>query len=347
MRTIGKFAAAFATAAMLASAGQMEAREFWLGADISGMTADEAHGRRIMNADGEEKETTQFMKDLGFNAVRLRVWVNPKDGFCSPEDVLKMARRAQDLSMPVMIDFHYSDWWADPKQQNIPEAWKDMSYGEMKEALADHTRSTLRMLADEGIDVRWVQIGNETSNGFLWETGRASTNPEQYAGLTKAGYDAAKEVYPEAQMIVHLDNGYDPDLYDWIFGELEKYGTQWDAIGMSVYPYWNSVGPRHLDEEQTLQMSIDNINRLGRKYGCDVIIVETGVHTDDPEGGKAFLSSLIEAAADGTDGICTGVWYWAPEADATGGYKLGAMANDRPTAILEAITEAAERLAAE
>ncbi|MBR5686030.1 MAG: glycosyl hydrolase 53 family protein, partial [Muribaculaceae bacterium] len=133
---------------------------FWLGADISGTTQMEAWGVQLYNAQGEPRENTELMRELGLNAVRLRVWVNPKGGFCGPVDVLAMALRAQRLGMAVMIDFHYSDWWADPGKQNIPEAWKQLTYEQMCEALANHTRHTLQLLRTAGIDVRWVQVGN-------------------------------------------------------------------------------------------------------------------------------------------------------------------------------------------
>ena len=217
-------------------------RTFWLGADISGTTELEARGTKLYNAKGEERENTALMKELGLNAVRLRVWVNPKAGFCSKEDVLVMALRAKVLGMAVMIDFHYSDWWADPAQQNIPEAWKDLNYKQMKKALAKHTRETLKLLKDNGIDVRWVQVGNETTNGFLWEMGRASTNMKQYAGLSQAGYKAVKKVFPKAEVIVHLDGGCDPNRYHFIFDGLRQYGAKWDMIGLSVYPYWAHMG---------------------------------------------------------------------------------------------------------
>ena len=182
---------------------------FWLGADISGTTALEAHGGQLFNAQGEKRENTQLMKDYGLNAVRLRVWVNPKDGFCNKEDVLVMAKRAKAHDMAIMIDFHYSDWWADPAKQNIPEAWKELDYKQMKKALAKHTRETLQLLKDNDIDVKWVQVGNETTHGFLWDMGRAEKNMKQYAGLSDAGYAAVKKVYPKAICIVHVDGGCD------------------------------------------------------------------------------------------------------------------------------------------
>ena len=146
---------------MACLAMEVVASDFWLGADISGTTELEARGVQLYNAQGEPRENTQLMHELGLNAVRLRVWVNPKDGFCSPNDVLVMAQRAQRLGMAVMIDFHYSDWWADPAKQNIPEAWKDLDYEQMKQALADHTRRTLQLLKSGGLVVTATPVGDD------------------------------------------------------------------------------------------------------------------------------------------------------------------------------------------
>ena len=313
-------------------------RTFWLGADISGTRELEARGTKLYNAKGEERENTALMKELGLNAVRLRVWVNPKAGFCSKEDVLVMALRAKALGMAVMIDFHYSDWWADPAQQNIPEAWKDLNYKQMKKALAKHTRETLKLLKDNGIDVRWVQVGNETTNGFLWEMGRASTNMKQYAGLSQAGYKAVKKVFPKAEVIVHLDGGCDPNRYHFIFDGLRQYGAKWDMIGLSVYPYWDQRAKLTASDDETLEKCIANMNALYERYHTKMMIVETGYEVARPEEGKAFLKRLISAAATQTGGHCEGVFYWAPELETH--YRLGAFKDHRPTAIMEAFTEA-------
>lgn len=264
-------------------------RELWLGADISGTTHDEARGVYSIDSLGRQTENTQLMKDYGMNAIRLRVWVNPRGGWSAKEDVLEMARRAKDLDMALMIDFHYSDWWADPEKQNIPSAWKDYTLEEMKTALADHTSSTLRYLKENGIDVKWVQVGNETRNGFLWPIGQIDvkdmSNIANYASLTTAGYDAVKSVYPEAEVIVHIDNGFDNPTYETIFDGLKANGGKWDIIGMSVYPYWAIKYDHEPDAASTLRDAIDNIRKLNAKYGCDVMIVETGVDSSKPEEG--------------------------------------------------------------
>jgi arabinogalactan endo-1,4-beta-galactosidase len=314
-------------------------KTFWLGADISGTTELEARGERLYNAKGEIRENTALMYELGLNAVRLRVWVAPRGGFCDKDDVLRMALRAKYYGMAVMIDFHYSDWWADPNKQPMPATWQYFTYDEMKYALAEHTRETLQLLKDHHVDVRWVQVGNETTHGFLWPMGRAEEHMEQYAGLTDAGYAAVKSVFPEAVCIVHLDGGSDPARYDFIFDGLKKYGARWDMIGLSVYPYWDHEAGLTKNADETLSSVVSNIKRLHRKYGCESMIVETGMEAKRHVEGKAFIKKLIDAARNATDGHCHGVFYWAPELE--GHYPLGAFQNHRPTAIMEAFTEAA------
>lgn len=318
---------------------------FWLGADISATTMDEARGRFTKNSKGEQVETTKLMKDLGMNAIRLRVWVNPDKGFCNPDDVLVMAKRARDLGMPVMIDFHYSDWWADPGKQNIPAAWKKLDYEGMKKAVAEHTRNTLMPIRDAGVDVRWVQVGNEITNGMLWDMGRAQTNPEQYAGLFKAGAAAVREVLPYAKIIVHLDNGFDRDLYDWNLGILRDNGAVWDIVGMSLYPKYAVEWSKLPDEATAINRTIENIKHVKEKFGTDVMIVEVGAPALEGEKSKKTIEAIIKGAAENTDGICKGVWYWAPECNSgdLDGYTLGAFLNDKPTVIMDAFTEAAEK----
>ena len=287
---------------------------FWLGADISGTSGLEAFGAQLYNAQGEPRENTVLMREYGLNAARFRVWVNPKGGFSSKEDVLKLALRAKEQGMAIMIDFHYSDWWADPGKQNIPKAWEQMSYEEMCQALAQHTRETLNLLKSNAIDVKWVQVGNETTNGFLWPMGRAQDNMQQYAGLTQAGYDAVKEVYPEAVCIVHIDGGCDPARYHFIFDGLKKYGTKWDMIGLSVYPYWDIDAGLTKTEDETLEKAIANINQLWNLWQTPLMIVETGYDADRAEDGKLWMTRLIKAARHQTNGHCQGIFAWEPSA---------------------------------
>ena len=312
-------------------------QEFWLGADISGTTQLEAFGQQLCDVDGVVYENTALMKKYGLNAVRLRVWVNPRGGFSNQDDVLTMAKRAQYYRMPVMIDFHYSDWWADPAKQHIPAAWQYYTYDEMKHALAGHTEDVLKLLKNNKIDVKWVQVGNETTHGFLWPMGKAEDNMEQYAGLTKAGYDAVKKVYPDAKVIIHLDGGCDEKRYDFIFDGLKEHGVKWDIIGVSVYPYWDIKAGLETDAEGTIRDFSKNIRRMYEKYGTESMVVETGVEVAKPEEGKKILSNIIAAALNDCDGHCHGVFYWAPELE--GHYPLGAFQNHCPTIIMDAFKE--------
>ena len=256
------------------------------------------------------------------------------------------AWRAHQLGMRLMIDFHYSDVWADPGQQTIPASWVDLSFDEQKTALADHTKDVLNALKDKGITPEWVQVGNETSNGFLWDVGKADQNPKQYAELFAAGYEAVKAVFPQSIVIVHLDNGFDNELYNWNLDILKNNGAKWDMIGMSLYPYWALDSGKETSAEKTITDCIANIKKVSEKYDCDVMIVETGMECADDTGklandavlaeGKAQLSRILEECRDNTNGRCKGVFYWEPECKPSQ-YRLGAFTEDgSPTMIMDA-----------
>lgn len=349
---------------------------FAKGADISWITELEVKGHKFYNASGEQRECTALMKELGLNAVRLRVWVNPQkhDNWCNKADMLIKAQRAKELGMDVMIDFHYSDWWADPGQQHKPAAWKNMNLTDLKKAVGEHTRDVLSALKLKGITPKWVQVGNEIRPGMLWDedaalsgasynirecdvkdSGSTSTaikyykNTSNLAAFINVGYDAVKEVFEDAIVIVHLDNGYDNELYTWFFDELKKNGGKWDMIGMSLYPYWTRMEHPEYTAAQTITDCIANIKSVSKRYDCDVMVVETGMECADDQGnlandsvlkeGKEQLSRIIEECRNNTDGRCKGVFYWEPECK-PGQYRLGAFTDDgKPTIIMDAFKE--------
>ena len=345
-----------------------QVKDFVKGADVSGLLQQERHGVKFQDCNGHERECLELLKnDYQMSAIRLRVWVEPtRDGSCDKHQLLAMALRAKALGMDVMVDFHYSDWWADPGKQPIPRAWWGHSYEQMKEDLRQHTIDVLTLLKENGVTPRWVQVGNETSNGLLWTVktnergwelkdengkttivesmGHIKTEPEHYAGFIRTGYDAVKEVFPDAIVIVHLDNGHKPELYDWNLGTLQKYGGKFDMIGMSLYPYWARQGHPELQADQIISDCIANIRRVSEKFGCDVMIVETGFEVDEQhpelmEEGRRQLSRIISEARTQTDGHCRGIFYWEPQT-LPGGYKLGAFnSHGGPTAIMGAFVE--------
>ena len=371
-------------AVLLAGCGR--SAQYWLGADISSANGMEARGERLLNFEGDETyELTQLMHDLGLNAVRYRVWVNPRmwrrpgpegtqpqepashAGMCDKEDLLQNCLKAKALGMAIMVDFHYSDTWADPKKQPIPRAWMGHDYETMKQDLHQHTVEVLQYLKDNGVEPKCVQIGNETRNGLLWNPalsendpdfdpnnvpvaehmGHSVLDPEQYAGFIHEGHIAAKSVFPDVITLVHLDNGYDQELYDWNLGLLEKYGAQYDMVGMSLYPYWAAKEGGRTDADGVIDDCIANIKHVYERFGKESMIVETGFEvsaTDDAVTQESYrqFAKAIRDSRDKTDGHCKGIFYWAPEARPRGGYGLGAFGIDnRPSQIMKAYVEAA------
>jgi arabinogalactan endo-1,4-beta-galactosidase len=304
---------------------------FAKGADVSWVTEMEHNNIRFYNGNGHETECMELLQSLGMNAIRLRVWVDPADGWCNKTDVLVKARRAMDLGMRVMIDFHYSDVWADPAHQTKPAAWTSMNFAELLDAVEAHTTEVLTALKNWNITPEWVQVGNETGNGMLWDDGKASVNMAQYAQLNNSGYNAVKSIFPHCKVIVHVHNGQNNDLFRWLFDGLKNNGGKWDMIGMSVYP---EPGTWLADNNSCLSNITDMISR----YGKPVIICETGMSWDEAVTAKLFLTDLITRAGAVPNNMCKGVFYWEPETwGGWEGYTKGAFDNSgKPTVALDA-----------
>lgn len=308
---------------------------FVKGADISWMSEMEAKNRVFRDHSLIERDLVTVLKDLGLDTVRLRVWVNPPDWYNSAEDVVQKAVFARERGMRVMLDFHYSDTWADPGIQLRPVAWKDFSPDELKTAVALHTRTVIQQCMDAGVIPDWVQVGNEVNDGLLWPLGQASRDMAGFASLIKSGYDAVKAVDPGIQVIVHLSNSHDHALYRWIFDGLRNHGGAWDVIGMSCYPpvtdwaAWN-------------EQSLANMNALVVRYGTPVMIVESGMPQNQPLVCQSFLADLIAKTRSVTGGLGLGVIYWEPQSFAWKDYPYSAWeADGSPSLALQAFREGA------
>lgn len=302
---------------------------FAKGADVSWITQMESEGLTFKNSAGTTCECMTLLRDdCGVNAIRLRVWVNPQQGWNNADDVLVKARRAAALGLAVMIDFHFSDTWADPGNQNTPADWASHSIEQLRTDVADHVTATLTSLKDYGVKVQWVQIGNETRGGMMYPLGKYE-NGGNFASLVNAGYNAVKAVYPQAQVIVHLDSGNRLDLYTRIFSYLSSNAASYDMIGMSFYPEASSW-------ETSTATLIDNIKAVNATYGKPVMICEIGMGWDEAPQCKGVLSKIMGEM--GTKGdILKGIFYWEPEAPAgyNGGYNKGCFANGAPTEALD------------
>lgn len=311
--------------------GTTDTSYFAKGADVSWVTEMEDKGILFYNKNGVKTECMALMKSLGMNSIRLRVWVNPEDGWCNKTDLLVKAKRANDLGMRILIDFHYSDSWADPSKQTKPAAWVNLSFTELCTAVSNHTTEILTALKNWNITPEWVQVGNETGNGMLWDDGKASTNMAQYASLTNAGYDAVKAVFPNTKVVVHLQNGQNNSLFRWLFDGLKTNNAKWDVIGMSLYP-----------DPDTWQDSnnkcISNMNDMISRYGKEVMLCEVGMSWDKADIAKLFLTDLLTRTKTISNKKCLGVFYWEPEAyNGWKSYTLGAFDNNgKPTVALDA-----------
>ena len=304
---------------------------FAKGADVSWLTQMQASGKKFYNSNGTEQDCMSLLRDLGVNSIRLRVWVDPADGWCNKKDLLTKAWQAKNLGERIMVDFHYSDSWADPGQQTIPAAWNDFKddLDKMKTAVAEHTTDVLKYLKDNGIDVEWIQIGNETRTGMLWPLGLASDdNFSNYAALNNAGYDAAKAVYPNAQCIIHIDRGNELGGFTWMFDGLKAAGAKWDVIGMSLYPEDNNW-------QKATDDCLANISTLATRYNKKVMICEIGMPWDS-ENAAAMMQKMVDGCKAKTE--CLGIFYWEPECyGGWNGYNKGAFdSNGKPTDALNA-----------
>lgn len=304
---------------------------FAKGADVSWLTEMEANNVKFYNNAGVAQDLFQILKEKGMNSIRLRVWVKPTDGWCNKEDVLAKAKRAKAAGMRIMIDFHYSDSWADPGKQPKPADWAGQNIAALKASVSTHTTDVLTELKNNSIIPEWVQIGNETNNGMLWEEGKASVNMKNFAELVLSGYNAVKDVSPTSRVIVHISNGYDNALFRWMFDGLKNNGAKWDVIGMSLYP---SAADWQTKNNQCLA----NMNDMITRYGSEVMICEVGMPMSEANAAKAFLADLITKNKSLAQNKGLGVFYWEPQAyNGWKGYRLGAFDDSgKPTIALDA-----------
>ena len=322
--------------------GQTAKPAFAKGADIGWYTEMEKKGYKFYTASGTEMDCPALMKSLGFNSLRFRVWVNPEDVWNGKEDVLKKCLRAKELGMKIMLDFHYSDTWADPGKQYVPKAWESYDLDAMAKAVAEHTSDVLNTLKDNGVDVTWVQVGNEVTNGMLWEKGRVKGDSASgFAKLFKAGADKVKSIYPKASVILHIDNAWDMDTLKWFYSLMADAGVKYDMIGLSLYPsYWNDETNAFEPWEKKVNQAIANIPQLIKTYNRDVMLVEFGMPAAEPQKGKEALETLWNGLKDVKR--FKGIFYWEPESEpARNGYALGAFNDGKPTIALSPFSKPA------
>jgi arabinogalactan endo-1,4-beta-galactosidase len=337
MRKAASRAGALFAGLLLAAVAHTSAHAggFAKGADISWISEMEAAGRPFLDRDGGRQDLLAILKRQGMDSVRLRVRVHPADGYNGLRDVLAKARRVKAAGMRLMIDCHYSDNWADPGKQFKPAAWTDYTVDQLAAAVADHTRTTLAALREAGIAPEWVQVGNETTNGMLWPEGATATGMKNYARFVASGYDAVKQVFPQALVIVHVDNCHDNPRFRANFDGLRANGGKFDVIGASSYP----TTAKGIGWQAATAACLANMNDISARYGTPVMLAEVGARWDHPQG-KAIIADLIAKTRAVNNGKGIGVFYWEPQAYDWKRYPMGAFdRNGKPTAMMDAFRE--------
>lgn len=308
------------------------------GADISWMTEMEADGYTWKDNNGNTKELMPLLKEYDIDAIRLRVWVDPSvsgaNGWCDIDDLVKKAEFADAQNMDIMLCIHYSDWWADPGQQTKPAAWDSFSVAQLETAVANHTTDILSALIAKGITPKWVQIGNETNDGMLWSTGKASQGGfANYAKFVNAGMNAVKNFNSVIKTVLHLANGNDNGI-TWNIDGLINNGlnaTKLDAIGLSLYP--------NADNWKTMvDATYNNMIDLKARYNKEVMMVEVGFNANQPSISHQFLVYMIEKTKQ-AEGL--GVFYWEPIAHGNfTSYSKGAWDSDgSPSVVMDAFID--------
>jgi arabinogalactan endo-1,4-beta-galactosidase len=295
-----------------------------LGADISSLKKSEDLGGVYKDASGTPMDALQILNDHGLNYARLRVWLDPADGYHNKAEILEMAARLKKKDIKLLVDFHYSDNWADPGKQIKPSAWKDYDFEQLKKAVYDHTFDVCSSLVAQGTPPDMVQVGNEINAGMLWPDGHTYDPPnwDNLAQLLIAGSNAVKACSPATEVMLHIAEGGDNELARWWFDNITRRDVPFDVIGISYYPYWHGS----LGELQY------NLNDISARYNKDVIVVETAYAFSDrdndnypnivdqklaisnypltPEGQRDMLRDIMSIVRAVDNGRGRGVFYW-------------------------------------
>ncbi|EHI54100.1 arabinogalactan endo-1,4-beta-galactosidase [Aeromonas salmonicida subsp. salmonicida 01-B526] len=313
------------------------AADFIKGADLSMLAEVEKHGGKFFDEHGNPQDAMAILKENGFNYIRLRLWVDPKDADGKPygggnndlATTIELAKRAKANGMKFLLDYHYSDFWTDPARQNKPKAWASMNIDQLTEAVYQHTKTTMDAFAKAGVLPDMVQVGNEINGGMLWPEGKSwgqnGGEFDRLAGLLNAGIKAVKEHGDQIKIMLHLAEGTKNDTFIWWFDEITKRKVPFDIIGLSYYIYWN--GPMN-----ALQY---NMNDISKRYDKDLIVVEaaygyttancdnaennfTSKEADDAgypatvQGQANYLHDLLQVVTKVPEGRGKGVFYWEP-----------------------------------
>jgi len=301
-----------------------------VGDDLS-FAVQEAQVGNTYRDRGVEALPEQVLRDHGSNYVRLRLWNDPPGGYSNIDSVLEMARRAKAAHLRILLDFHYSDFWADPQKQDTPKAWQGQDLATLANTVRAYTRDVLNRLSAQGTPVTMVAIGNEIRNGMLWPTGQldwtTGSGWDNLGALLRAGVSGAADARgPRPRIMIHFDQGGDNAFSRTFFDNVVAQHVHFDVIGLSYYPFWHG----------TMTQLRTNVDDLAVRYDKDVMLAETqygwtleqGDATGNflweqsqvvpgypatPDGQLSFVSDLSSILAAVPGGHGAGIFYWQPE----------------------------------
>jgi arabinogalactan endo-1,4-beta-galactosidase len=293
------------------------AQSYAIGADLSFMKQAEESGFAFKE-NGEPVSCLEIFREHGYNWIRLRLFHTPSRLPNNLEYTIALAQEARQKGFKFLLDYHYSDTWADPGKQYIPAAWEGLTHEELVQAVFEYTRSTMIAFREAGVFPDMVQVGNEISNGMLWPDGKLPGNWDQFAELVQAGINgvhASCGNSPCPEVMIHIDKGGNWDFTKQWFDKFNSYGIKYDAIGQSYYPWWHGS---LLDLRNCLNLTAKTYNR-------DIYVVEAAYNwtpteytakpapfPESPEGQKEFLEEVNRIVLSVPDNRGRGVFWWEP-----------------------------------
>ncbi len=246
---------------------------FIKGMDLSTLLELERCGAKYYDH-GVERDVLDIIKDYDVDTIRIRLWNDPKSEDGEPygagnndlEETIAIGKKVTDAGFGVLLNFHYSDFWADPGKQIKPKAWANYGADELEKAVYDFTLESLQRVLDAGVNVTMIQVGNELSNGLLWPEGKVP-NYDNIARFVSSGIRACRKINPEIPIMIHLDNGGNNELYVRWFENYIKRGEDFEYIGLSYYPFWHG----------SLDALEFNMNDIAKRFGKELIIAEVSM----------------------------------------------------------------------
>jgi arabinogalactan endo-1,4-beta-galactosidase len=307
-----------------------------MGGDVGWLQQMEATGYIFYDNNGVAQDALAIMKSKGLNSLRIRVFVNPSNdriyGHCSTSETVTLAKRAVAMGFRIMIDFQYSDTFADPAHQTKPAAWSTHTFSQLLTDVYNYTYHVMDTLKTNGVYPEWVQVGNEITNGMLWPDGGTS-DFGKLTQLINQGYWGVKAVNSASKVVIHLDRGDRGSYYQAYFDSLTNHHALYDVIGMSYYPIFLQS-----DYTVTINDLASNLNNMASRYGKEVLVAETA----GPDTAVQNTYDLLVAVANKLRAVPNskglGVFYWEPEAAKSWGGDVWSSwgSNGQPTGAFDA-----------